>query len=172
MSHADGPPLRSGKPIAIVLAVLFIGAALIKWWPSDTRAIRRQLDALADIISVPPAESDVSRVARLADLRSYFTPGVRIHLTEMEIASRDELVALASRWTAPPGGAFVEFQDERMTLPGDNTARVEATAKISRKDPATGDVDEDERPATFDLAKIDGDWVITGVESQAARPAR
>src|SRR4051812_34001128 len=96
----DDPPLRSGKPVAIVLAVLLIGAALIKWWPSDTREIRRQLDALADVLSVPPTESDISRVARLADLRSYFAEDVHIHLTELEIASRGELVALAERWTA------------------------------------------------------------------------
>lgn len=162
----------SGKPVAMALAIVLVGAALIKWWPSDTRAIRRQLDALADVLSVPPVESDVSRLARLADLRSYFTPDVHIRLTEQDIPSRDALVALAERWTAPPGGVFVEFQDEKMAFPGDGTAHVDLTARISRKDAGTGDTDVDDRPASFDFIKQDGDWVITSAESLASPGAR
>jgi SnoaL-like domain len=166
----DSTPLRSGKPVAVALAVILIGAALIKWWPSDTRAIRRQLDALADVLSVPPAESDISRAARLADLQSYFTPDVRLHFTERDIANRDELQALAAGWTPPPGGVFVEFANEAIALPGNNTAHVDATARISVRDQATTDTNVSERPTTFDLVNVDGDWIIAAVESRAEQP--
>ena len=162
----------SGKPIAVALAVLFVGAALIKWWPSDTRAIRRQLDAVADVVSVPPAEADASRAARLADLRSYFTPDAHIRLTEIDIPNRDALVALAERWTVPAGGVFVEFTDEKITVGDDDTGRVELTARVSTKDPSTGNTDVDDRPVSFDLVKANGDWLITGVVSVASPGAQ
>jgi hypothetical protein len=168
----DGPREVSGKPIAILLFVIFIGVALVKWWPNDTRDIRRQLDALADVLSVPPTESDVSRLARLSDLRSYFTPEAHIRLTEVDIPSRDALVALAQRWTAPPGGVYVEFSDEKMTWPAANQAHVELTASLSRRDPTTGETDKEDRPASFDFAKRDGDWLITAAESLESPPAR
>jgi hypothetical protein len=168
----DETPYRSGKPVAVFLAIVFIGAALIKWWPSDTRAIRRQLDAVADVVSVPPAESDVSRVARLADFRSYFAADVHIRMSEVEISSRDEMLALVARWTAPSGGVFVEFADEKIVVADNGTAHVETTAKVSTRDSATGDTNVDERPAAFDLAKRDGDWIITGVESRVDPAAR
>ena len=155
----------SGKPIAAVLAVLFVGAALIKWWPSDTRAIRRQLDAVADVVSVPPTESDISRAARLADLRSYFTPDAHIRLSEIDIPNRDALVAAAERWTTPPGGLFVEFMDENIAVADNGTGHVELTARVSKKNATTGDTDVDERPVSFDFVKKDGDWVIKDVVS-------
>jgi hypothetical protein len=159
----------SGKPVAVVLAVIFIGVALVKWWPSDTRAVRRQLDAIADVLSVPPAESDLSRAARIADLRSYLSPDVHVHLTGQDITSRDTVMALAERWSPPPGGMFLEFLDEKIAFPGDGVARVELTARMSRKNPDTGDTDVDDRPTSVDLARRDGDWVVTSVES-LARP--
>jgi hypothetical protein len=162
----------SGKPVAVALAVILVGAALIKWWPSETRAIRRQLDAVADVISVPPVESDMSRLARLADLRSYFTPDVHIRLSGLDIPSRDALVALAERWTAPAGGVFVEFRDEKVAIPGDGTAHVDLTARISRKDQVTGDTDVEDRPASFNFVKQNGDWLITNAESLASPAAR
>lgn len=162
----------SGKPVAIAIAAVLIVAALVKWWPSDVRAVRRQFDALADVLSVPPVESDVSRMARLADLQSYFADAVQIRLTEQHIPNRDALMALAESWTPPPGGVFVEFVDENISIPGDNTAHVTLTAKISRKNQSTGETDVEERPAEFDLAKRHGDWVITAAESPASQPAR
>lgn len=155
----------SGKPIAVVLAVLFLGAALIKWWPSDARAIRRQLDAVADVVSVPPTESDLSRAARLSDLRSYFTPDVHIRLTEVDIPNRDALLAFAERWTTPAGGMFVEFMDEKITIADNDTGHVELTARVSKKDPANGESDADDRPVSFEFVKVDGDWVIKSVVS-------
>ncbi|HEX4346597.1 MAG TPA: hypothetical protein VHZ73_03450 [Vicinamibacterales bacterium] len=162
----------SGKPIAVVLAVLFIGAGLIKWWPSDTRALRRQLDAVADVVSMPPTESDISRAARLADLRSYFAPDVHIRLTEVDIPNRDALLAVVQRLTVPSSGVYVEFLDEKFTIPGDDTGHVELTARVSKKDPSSGDTDVDDRPVSFDFVKVNGDWVIKDVVSLVSPAAQ
>jgi hypothetical protein len=159
----------SGKPVVIVIATLLIVAALVKWWPSDERDVQHVLDALADVVSVPPSESDVSRTARMTDFGSYFSESVQIRLTEQHIPNRDALMAIAASWTAPPGGVFVEFADPKISAPGDNTAHVIATARISRKNAATGETDVEERPAVFDLAKRQGNWLITNVESEVSQ---
>jgi hypothetical protein len=162
----------SGKPVAIVIGALLIIAALIKWWPSDERDIRHQLDALADILSVPPVESDLSRTARLADLRSYFSDSVQVRLPEQHIPNRDALMAIAESYHPPPGGIFIEFVNENISLPGDNTAHVIVTTHISRRNASNGETDVEERQAALDLAKRRGDWLITNVEQQEpASPA-
>jgi len=164
----------SGKPVALVIAAVLIIAALIKWWPSDVRDIRHQLDALADILSVPPVESDLSRTARLADLRSYFADSVQIRLPEQHIPNRDALMAIAETYHPPPGGIFIEFVNENISVPGDNTAHVIVTTRISRKNASNGETDVEERQAALDMAKRRGDWLITNVEQheQASPPAQ
>ncbi len=154
----------SGKPIALLIAALLIGAALFKWWPSDERAVRRQLDNLADTITVPSTDIDTARLTRLAELRNYFAPEATVRLDVGEALSRELLLALAERWTPPPGGIFVEFVYGTIAI-GDGTAAVDLTARISSRDPGSGEVTVDQRDARFTLAKRERAWLITGVES-------
>ena len=153
----------SGRPVALVLALVLVGAALFKWWPSDDRAVRRQLDALADVLSVPSSDTELSRQTRMDDLRSYFAPDAHLRLGSIDVPSRDALMSLAEAWTPPEGGLFVEFVDEDVALPGDGTARVTLTAKLTTRDRATGGINVDSRRTEIDLRKQQGDWAITGV---------
>ena len=164
--------LVSGKPIALVLAVLLIGAGLFKWWPSDARAIRRQLDAVADTITVPSTDTALSKITRLTELKNYFSPDAHVHLGSVDAASRDAVMAAAAQWSPPPGGAFVAVDDEIIGVTGDS-AQISLSLKISTLDP----VSEEriiEREATVRMVKQNGDWLITSVEplepSQKARP--
>ena len=158
----------SGKPVALVLALVLAGAAVFKWWPSDERAVRRQLDALADVLSVPSTDTELSRQTRLDDLRSYFAPEAHVRLGDLDVPSRDALMTLAEHWAPPEGGLFVEFVDEEVTLPGNGTARVDLTAKLTTRDQVTGGTKVDSRRAEIELGKQEGDWVITGVRSPPA----
>ena len=155
----------SGKPIALIVGALLVGAAVFKWWPSDERAVRRQLDALADTITVPSTDIETARLTRLAELRNYFAPEATIRLDAGELLSRELLLALAGRWTPPPGGVFVAFVDETIVVAGDSTARVSLTASVSSRDPASGEVTGDQHAASFALAKREGAWLITSVEA-------
>jgi hypothetical protein len=162
----------SGKPIAIALAVVLIGAALFKWWPIDEREVRRQLDALADAITVPSTDTDASRLTRLVELRSYFAPDAHVRVGTQDLASRDELMAVIEQWKPPPGGVYVEFADQKIALPGDDTARVTLTAKVTSRATAASDPTTDEQDAKIDLAKRNGDWLITSVEAQRSQESR
>ena len=159
----------SGTPIALILAILLIGAGVYKWWPSDERAIRRQLDALADVLTVPSTDTDLARITRLAELRNYFAPDVRIHFGNQDVISRDVLLALVQRWAPPQGGIFVEFVDVAVNVDDNDTARISLTAKASSPDVRTGEQTVDVREANVGMAKQNGDWVITSVEPQEAR---
>jgi hypothetical protein len=154
----------SGKPIALVLAAVLVGAALFKWWPSEDRAIRRQLDALADTLTVPSTDSELALAARLGELRTHFSPDVRVRLGGQTVASRDALLALAARWKPSPGGVFVAFTDTIVELGGDGAADVYSTARVSERDARSGQPVVEEHETRIGFAKREGRWVITSVE--------
>ena len=154
--------LVSGKPIALVLGVLLIGAGLFKWWPSDERAIRRQLDAVADTLTVPSTDTALSKITRLGELKNYLTPDARIDLGSFVAASRDAVMAAAEQWTPPPGGIFVAFSNDEIALNG-NEGSVRLTLKATRPDPATGEPVDLLRDLRVQMTKQNGDWLIRSV---------
>jgi len=151
----------SGKPIALVLAIVLVAAAAYKWWPSDDRAIKRQLDAVADLLTVPSTDTPDARSARLAELPSYFTPDVRIQIGDVKVASRDDLMAQADRWQAPTGGVFVEFTNVRIMEVKPDSAQVSLLLKATWPGPnAALPPEVGSYDVTVLLAKRDGDWLI------------
>ena len=137
------------------------------WRSSDERVIRSRLADVAATLSSPARDTDVGHLARIARLRGYLAEDIHIRAgTAQEMASRDAVLALAARWILPPGGLTVEFVDVQVTLePGGAGARVYLTAKLSGRDPRTGEPTVDAREANVNLAKRRGDWVITSVET-------
>jgi len=149
---------------ATAIAIAALGAYL--WWPSEERAIVGRLDALATTLSAPAGDGPLGLVARVAELRGYFAPEVRVRVGSQEVVSRDALLAMVGRWTPPPGGAVVEFVDTEVTLAADRgSAQVSLTATVSSRDARTGEAVVDAREARVALAKQDGEWVLTSVES-------
>jgi hypothetical protein len=91
---------------------------------------------------------------------------VRVRVGSQEVATRDALLAMLGRWRPPPGGAVVEFVDAEVTLAQDRrSAEVSLTATVSSRDARTGEPIVDAREARVALAKRDGEWVLTLVES-------
>jgi hypothetical protein len=155
-----GGRLVGAAALAAAVAVLYVR------WPTEERAIVRRLDTLATALSAPAADNGLGLVARVAELRGYFAPDVRVRVGSHEVASREALVAMVGRWTPPPGGAVVEFVDAEVTLAADRrTAAVSLTATVSTRDARTGETVVDAREARAKLAKQDGKWVLTAVES-------
>jgi hypothetical protein len=136
-----------------------------RYWPSDERAIRRHLSNLAEALSAPTGESEVAHLTRIAAMREYFAPDIRIRVGSESIVSRDALMAAIGRWTPPPGGVAVEFADVHVTIADDHqSANVTLTAKVASTNPQTGASTLDIQAAAGDMRKADGDWVITSVE--------
>jgi hypothetical protein len=145
---------------------MLIAGITYRYWPNDERDVRRHLIHLAEALSLPGAETDVARLTRIAVVREYFAPDVRVIVDGEEIVSRQALIGRLTAWTPPPGGFSVEFVDETLELAADrSTARIVLTAQVVSKDLQTGEAIVDGRDMTIAMAKAQGDWVITKAES-------
>jgi hypothetical protein len=156
----DSERSYSGTVVAAILLALMVGGVTYRYWPSDERSIRRHLSNLAEALSFPSPESGEARLTRIAVLREYFAPDVRIRLDTGELTSRDEIIGLLSRFQPPPGGVNVEFVDIVITLADDHeSAAVTLTAKFSSTN-SKGESTLDERVADVTMRNIDDDWMI------------
>ena len=136
-----------------------------QWWRGEERVIRTRLDSLADALSPSAGGGELAMVGRIAELRNYFAPDIRVRLGGDEIVSRDTLLALLARWEPPSKGFKLEFVDVAVTLGEGDTAQVSLTAKISNVDARSGEPITDAREGQLTLLKLDGDWVLATVES-------
>jgi SnoaL-like domain len=162
---------HSGTIVAIVLLGIMIAGLAYRYWPSDEREIRRHLSNLAEALSVPGAETDVARMTRVAAMREYFAPDVRMRVGSEQIVSRDALMAAIARLSPPPGGVAVEFTDVTVALAQDHaSADVTLTAKIASTDRQSGEKTLDVQGAAVQMRDADGDWVITSVEPREIPP--
>jgi hypothetical protein len=150
----------SGTIVAAILLAVMVAGIGYRYWPSDERTIRRHLSNLAEALSFPLTESEEERLTRIAVLREYFDPNVRVSLDDRELTSRDEIINLLSSYRPPPGGVNVEFVNIAITLaPDHETATVTLTAKMSSTD-QKGVSTVDERAANLLMRNVDDDWVI------------
>src|SRR5215510_7801151 len=105
----DSERSYSGTVVAAVLLAIMLAGLTYRYWPSDERDIRRHLSNLAEALSFPLAESTEERITRLAVLREYFDPNVRVQVDDRNFTTRDEIVELLTHYQPPPGGVNVEF---------------------------------------------------------------
>jgi hypothetical protein len=168
------------KPTAALVSIVtfvvsiasFVVIAAIVFWPSEERAVKRRLNALAETLSIPAdaqnGGGDVARVARLAQLRRYFADDVQVKsgAGDPQSISRDGVLAAIASWTPPPGGLAIEFVDVHVAVDSDAAgAKVYLTAKISSRDARTGEPTMDAREARVGMAKRNGEWVVASVET-------
>ena len=149
---------------ASAIILLAAGVHAYYWWRGEERVIRARLDGLAQSLSSPAGGGDLAMLGRVAQVRSYFAPDVRVRFGTDEIVSRDALLAVVSR-TPPRNGFSLELVDVTVTLGESGTsARVYLTAKITGRNASTGEPTIDAREANIVMTKLDGDWVIASVE--------
>ena len=161
----------SGTLIAAILLIVMVAGVAYRYWPSDERVIRRHLSNLAEALSFPLTETDEERLTRLAVLREYFSPDVRVRIDGRELTSRDEVIAQLTAVRPPPGGIEVEFVDIIVALGAEGeTATVTLTAKMSSTTNA-GESTLDQRVADVTMRKIDDDWVIAAAALRATTAA-
>lgn len=166
--------MRTG--IAAIVVIVAIAAAY-RWWSSDERAIRRQLSAIADAMSVPANEGSLGPVTRVAMLRKTLAADVRVSANPpgspatpsgdpaQQLNGRDAVLGAVSRWMPPPGGVVVEFRNEQVTVAGDGIANVVCTVRLVPRDD-TDSPGVDERQLEMRFAKLDGTWVMQAVTVQ------
>jgi hypothetical protein len=170
---AAGRLWTSGTTIAALLLSLLAAGIVYRYWPSEERQVRRHLVHLAEALSVPGRETEVEHMTRVAVLREFFAPDVRVVIDGRVIGSSDALFAALTAWTPPPGGFSVDFVDQTVTMATDRAAaQVALTARVMAKDLETGEAIVEARDVTLSMVNTPGDWVITAAEAVAPPGAR
>jgi hypothetical protein len=157
--------------VAAVCAVL-VGYFTYQWWFNPSRAVKRRLGEIAAALSAPAHESDVNRIARLAQLRKFLAADIRVRSGEppQEIASRDTALALVGSFRPATGGFDVRFTDTQVFMDAEAAAHAYTTVEVITPDPQSGQPTIDSRNASIDLGKTDGEWRVTIAELKATPP--
>jgi len=154
------------RTVLLGASLMVLAAMAFLLWPNDERVVRRRLNAVARTLTVPANDSELGRVSRAAQLRHYLAEDIRLRNGAQEIVSRDALLGFLVVFTPPPGGYTVNFVDTHVTVAADGqTARADTDVKITSRD-TSGKPAVDAREVTVEVAKRQGEWVITAAQTK------
>jgi hypothetical protein len=143
-----------------------------QWWFNPSRALKRQMGEVAAALSVPAGESDVARIARLAQLGRHLADNVRVRAGAAELSSRDAILGAVNAWKPPATGIDVRFVDTQVFIDSETEARAYMSVEVATPDPLGGQPAVDRQEAGVRLGKRDGRWQITNVELKGPPPLR
>ena len=143
-----------------------------QWWFNPSRALKRQMGEIAASLSVPAGETEMARIARLAQLRRHLADDIRVHAGATEISSRAAVLRVLNAWRPPAGGVDVRFVDTQVFIDTDTSARTYTSVEAATPDPRGGQPTIERQDAGVRLEKRGGQWVVTSVESKEPPPLR
>jgi len=153
--------------------LLFAALAALGIWlwlvlfPSPEKVIRQRLMELARTASFSANGSDLARLAAARNLAGFFDANVELNvdlpqLGQRRSMDRDEITQLSLFASSRTGGTKVKFPDLNITVaPGRRSAVVDLTVTAA----VGGESDSFVQEMKFTLHKIDGQWLITRVET-------
>lgn len=140
----------------------------------DERAIKNQMSAIAQALTVPAREGELGRITRIASLRAALAENIHVSTGASvrpgaqippELVGRDAVLGLAARWSPPASGVTVEFVDVQVTLGNDgSTAQVYCTAQATSGPPDQPVIDA--RELTVGFSKVAGEWLVASVRPE------
>jgi hypothetical protein len=158
----------------IVLRVLLFAAlaALGIWlwtvlFPNPEKVIRQRLVKLAHSASSSSNEGDLVRLSAAHRVAGFFSTNVelKVELPELDQHSsltQEEIIQAALLARSRAGGLKVKFPDINVTVaPGGQSATVDLTVTAT----AGGESESFVQEMKFTLHKIDGQWLITRMET-------
>jgi hypothetical protein len=160
--------MKSVFRIVLLAALAALGVWL--WtiiFPSPEKIIRRQLGDVAKRASFTDDEGALARMAGAQSLAGYFSTNVEVHLDIPELAQittldRNEIMQYALAASSKVSSLNVKFLDVNVTLAPNRRA---AIADFTVEAHVPGDQDLLVQQMKFTLQKINGQWLITRVET-------
>lgn len=156
----------------VLLAVLIAAGAWLwtVWFPSPQKIIHKRLAQIAAGVSFNSGENPLVIAARSENLASRFSTNVEINVNLPEIGrqgfvGRTEITQAAAGARAHWSGLKVEFPDVSVTVAPDKQS---AVADVAVKVQAAGETNFNVQEVKFTFQKIDGDWLVTRVETVSA----
>ncbi len=153
--------------------ILFAALAAIGVWlwfvlfPSPEKVIRKRLVELARAASSSSGESDLARLVAARSVAGFCSTNVELAVDLPELArnslmDREEISRMVYVARSRAGGVQVKFPDINITVaPDKQSAVADLTVQVN----VSGERDPFLQQMKFTLKKIDGQWLITRVET-------
>ncbi|MGE0591916.1 MAG: hypothetical protein AB7G23_02185 [Vicinamibacterales bacterium] len=153
-----------------------IGGVLVTaWlvWPTEADRVRQRVEDLAVAASVPAHESEVGRIARLAQLTAGLTPDVHVDLGDGgRVQRREVVVGLAGRALADLAPLDVELGRLDVTVDPDGThATVLGVVGLRSARRAEQGLEPAVEDVVLSLVRHDGAWRLEGVARRTDAPS-
>ena len=149
-----------------VLAALGVGLWLVLF-PGPEKIIRQRLAELARTVSSSPGEGDLARLAAAHRVAEFFSTNVELAVELPELAhnslvDRNEIMQADLVARAKTGGLNVQFSDINVVvLPDQQSVVADLTVQAN----ISSGHDSFVQQMKFIFRKIDGQWLITRVET-------
>ena len=153
----------NGSAVVVVIAAVLVGYFTYQAWFNPSRAVKRRLGEVAAALSVPARETDVNRIARLAQLRKFLAADVRVKIPEssQDVTPRDTVLALVGAFWPTTNGFDIRFTNTQLFDDSATAAHAYMEVELVTPDPQSGQPTIDSRTASVDLGKVDGEWLVT-----------
>jgi hypothetical protein len=153
--------------------VLLAALAVLAVWlwtvlfPRPEKVIRKRLVELARTASSPSSEGDLTRLAAARSVAGFFSTNVELNvelpgLAQRNSMDREEITQAALMARSRTGGVQVKFSDINIAVAPDKQS---AVADLTVEANVSGERDPFVQQMKFTLQKIDGQWLITRVET-------
>ena len=161
------PPLA--RHLAAVVVVILVAFLAWRWLlPSEEDRVRRRLEALAaDMNDVNDVRSNVSGLAAMAKVGSYFTADVVIDPGQgaQPLHGREVILSAAASLRPSAGVARLSLTDIDVTLgPDQRSAAVTLTALLTRNREGASQT-RDAHEFALTMTKRESEWLISHVTS-------
>ena len=150
-----------GAATLVAVAVIVL---VVRFWPSEERAIRARLAMIEKIGSKAGAEQPLESLSKARQIAGLFNDPCQLVIESVNHAgsySRRQIQERIVMVRAAYVTATVSFHDLNIVLAGSDTATVSGTIRV-RGQGMSGPV-ADVRELRAEMAKIDDQWLMTGV---------
>jgi hypothetical protein len=151
--------------LRLILFVAFLAVGFWLWsvfFPSPEKAIRNRLTKAARLASFNAGEGNITRVANIEALGTYFTDEIEIKVDVPNYEShtftrREELTQAAMAARSVVSSVKADFPDIAVDLdPGNQTAAASVTLRVD----INGEKNSVIQELKIYLKKVNGDWLI------------
>ena len=154
----------------IVLAAALIALGVWLWFvlfPSPEKVIHKRLVKLARTVSFSPDEGNLVRLAGAQSLAGFFSSNIVVNINvpgrvQHSIIGRQEVTQAALGARSAVSGLDVKFPDINVTVAPDKQS---AEADLTVEAKVAGEHDPIVQEMKFTLQKIDGEWLVTRIET-------
>jgi SnoaL-like domain len=156
-----------------VRLLLFAGLLALGYWawtaafPNPRKAVLRRLEKLAQLASFPAGEGQLAKLANVQRIGGFFSDQVVVNLGGQEAEARtfnnrDELMQAVQAGRMAFSSVRVQVLNPKVEMtPGNQEAIVGAVLTVD----VSGEKDSVVADLKIEMKKIDGDWLITHVET-------